>query len=526
MLKILLLENQTKIYKRVNAQVVASGYGIDAVFDTVDRLVYLGYITQNRPDVILISAFDPLSFDSVADAVRDVRSINQDSAIVLLSDRYEYALTRLALENDAAGVLNIEYELNLLGTILQKIERKIHTKRQEDRENLYRLFTEHMKDERRLSYQEQQILLRNYGEEPFFRVAIIRVLPPYRKRVHLDETNLVLLKGYEILLNRLQTLSKYVIYRGGQDVLVCFMGDEDAMEKAKTALASFLKDMAGFAHTVSRCAAWAFLGKRVDSIWKVSESYLDAKEHIDERIMGRNYAIIKRSGEVGDAVHGTEHYQVFDVRKSLVNALITYEEMTIRKSLMQLKSNIISVMNFRGRDIKAIYKTLCSALFRELERNEISTKELDPEGIANEFEYFWNIDDVFQALEELYTEGSRAIREQEENSLPAPIVLAKRYIRSYFNMPLTLKEISEYVGMNENYFSDTFKKYTTQSFKQYQTDLRIRHAKQMLLDKQYTMDDISEAVGYIDVKYFSRVFKQVTGIAPSEYRKKYHVVSD
>ena len=122
----------------------------------------------------------------------------------------------------------------------------------------------------------------------------------------------------------------------------------------------------------------------------------------------------------------------------------------------------------------------------------------------------------------MYLEALDALRRQEEESVAVPILLAKRYIRSYFNMPLTLGEVSEYVGMNENYFSDYFRKCTKMTFKQYQTDLRIRYSKQMLLDKQYTMEDIAEAVGYNDVKYFSRVFKQVSGISPGENRKKYH----
>ena len=133
---------------------------------------------------------------------------------------------------------------------------------------------------------------------------------------------------------------------------------------------------------------------------------------------------------------------------------------------------------------------------------------------------------MFVCLEQMYLEGLDALRRQEEESVAVPILLAKRYIRSYFNMPLTLGEVSEYVGMNENYFSDYFRKCTKMTFKQYQTDLRIRYSKQMLLDKQYTMEDIAEAVGYNDVKYFSRVFKQVSGISPGEYRKKYHVLKD
>ena len=90
-------------------------------------------------------------------------------------------------------------------------------------------------------------------------------------------------------------------------------------------------------------------------------------------------------------------------------------------------------------------------------------------------------------------------------------------------MPLTLKELSDYVGMNENYFSDYFSKYVKMTFKQYLTELRIRYSKQLLLDRQYSMEDIAEAVGYNDVKYFLRVFKRVTGITPGEYRTKYYV---
>lgn len=525
-MKTVLIDDQPNIREQISSFLAPAGYDVNAAFHDKDRLGYLGYIAQNMPDVILLAVTGDIRLDFITKTLRDIRSVSMDCAIILLADRYDCTYTQLILEFEAVGTLNTETELKLLPMIMQKIDEKRQSKKLYDRENLYRLFSDYMKDEQRLSYQEQQYLFRNYADQPFFRVAVVRTLLPYRKRTHLDETNLVFLKGYEILLKRLRVFHRCSVRRYGEDTIVCFMGDTNTMERVEPALNGFLKDMAEFSQTVSHSAAWVFLGKSVSNIREVSKSYQSACKLVDERIINAPFTIIRDERMSGDTARDTQQYQIFDVRKSLVNALITYDENTIRKSLTQLKSNIASTADVCGTDIKSIYKTLCYALQRELERNETAVDEFSADDTVKEFEYFWDVDNVFRTLENLYSEGSKKLRELEENSLPAAVVLAKRYIRSYFNMPLTLREISEYVGMNENYFSDYFKKYTSQSFKRYQIDLRIRHAKQMLLDKQYTMEDIAEAIGYADIKYFSRVFKQETGIAPGEYRKKYHVISD
>ena len=101
--------------------------------------------------------------------------------------------------------------------------------------------------------------------------------------------------------------------------------------------------------------------------------------------------------------------------------------------------------------------------------------------------------------------------------------MAKQYIKSYYNSPLTLKELSDYVGMEAKYFSEYFRKATGVTFKEYQTDIRIKMSKKMLLNPDATLEEIAEAIGYNDSKYFSRVFKKVNGIPPGEYRKKHHI---
>lgn len=67
-----------------------------------------------------------------------------------------------------------------------------------------------------------------------------------------------------------------------------------------------------------------------------------------------------------------------------------------------------------------------------------------------------------------------------------------------------------------------FKKETEMNFSDYLKKIRIDNAKNMLLDTEQTVEDISYAVGYSDIKYFSRLFKKLTGLTPTEFRKLYN----
>lgn len=60
----------------------------------------------------------------------------------------------------------------------------------------------------------------------------------------------------------------------------------------------------------------------------------------------------------------------------------------------------------------------------------------------------------------------------------------------------------------------------------YVTNLRVRQAKQWLLETAETIHSISLMLGYQDEKYFSKLFKKVVGLTPFEYRALYANVRD
>lgn len=52
-------------------------------------------------------------------------------------------------------------------------------------------------------------------------------------------------------------------------------------------------------------------------------------------------------------------------------------------------------------------------------------------------------------------------------------------------------------------------------------ELRISKAKELLCGEELSVQDVAEQVGYRDLKYFSRLFKKLTGVSPSDYKKLY-----
>lgn len=110
-------------------------------------------------------------------------------------------------------------------------------------------------------------------------------------------------------------------------------------------------------------------------------------------------------------------------------------------------------------------------------------------------------------------------RDKKQNELSRPISEARKYIDNNYNKPLTLQNVSEKIHMSPGYFCTVFRDETGYSFSDYITHLRIEKSKELLIQTDNSILEISETVGYSNPKYFSRIFLKVAGMQPSGYRK-------
>ncbi len=93
------------------------------------------------------------------------------------------------------------------------------------------------------------------------------------------------------------------------------------------------------------------------------------------------------------------------------------------------------------------------------------------------------------------------------------------YINQHYAESLPLSEVSATFHMSSSYTSRMFKQVTGFSYIEYINSVRVKEAQRMLRETKYKVIRIAEEVGFESVAHFGRVFKQISGTAPMEYRR-------
>jgi YesN/AraC family two-component response regulator len=94
------------------------------------------------------------------------------------------------------------------------------------------------------------------------------------------------------------------------------------------------------------------------------------------------------------------------------------------------------------------------------------------------------------------------------------------FIRENYEKPLALKLLASNSYCNPTYLSHIFKEKMHISITEYINNIRIQHAKELIDLTSKSITEISIRVGFNDLGYFGRVFKNIIGLSPKEYREK------
>lgn len=97
----------------------------------------------------------------------------------------------------------------------------------------------------------------------------------------------------------------------------------------------------------------------------------------------------------------------------------------------------------------------------------------------------------------------------------------KSYIDKNYMNPITLSDLSRELNFSLPYISQRFKQATGYTFVNYLQQKRMEHGGRLVANTDKKIGEISELVGYTDVKFFNAVFKKHWGVTPSAFRKSY-----
>lgn len=96
-----------------------------------------------------------------------------------------------------------------------------------------------------------------------------------------------------------------------------------------------------------------------------------------------------------------------------------------------------------------------------------------------------------------------------------------RYLEENMDRMISRREAAKYVFLNEDYFSRMFRRETGMGYKEYVMKQKVEYAENLLKNTGMPIALVASRVGYENYTNFTQMFRKVTGVTPTDYRKKY-----
>lgn len=122
-----------------------------------------------------------------------------------------------------------------------------------------------------------------------------------------------------------------------------------------------------------------------------------------------------------------------------------------------------------------------------------------------------------------HSQPTAATGQQEEEAVEGTRLSLVRedisaFIAAHYMEELSMKNAAHAMNYSDAYFCKLFKQCFHVNFSTYLNEFRIKKARELMENSRANVKDIGTACGYTDANYFSRVFKRITGLTPTEYR--------
>ncbi len=265
------------------------------------------------------------------------------------------------------------------------------------------------------------------------------------------------------------------------------------------------------------CTVLTSIGKTVEHLSSISESYIDAKRLLTLSNFGNQNRIIS-----SDDINENEN-ALLELKES--DPMVERLKYAVKSDISQIIDESIALIKNNPGQFQFFASYLLAdmifAVSKLVENLGGNIKEENPEILQRSF-----VDNAVQN-EELFVKTIKNVltfaleyRDSKITGKYSDVILkAKKYIdENYANQNTTLTSVAEAVCLSPNHFSTIFSQECKTTFIEYLTNVRIENAKRLLKDTDMKGYDIAYECGFSDPHYFSYIFKKNTGLTPREYK--------
>lgn len=192
--------------------------------------------------------------------------------------------------------------------------------------------------------------------------------------------------------------------------------------------------------------------------------------------------------------------------KSLLNEIV--------KDYYLLRPKYIGVL--REKSIELADMMLRTASKMEIKNDHISSIE---KHYSCELIQMETYDTIKEYLNRMLDAIFEEILSRNDHNMSNKVKEALDYIAENYNEWLSLQDVAKSMHLSPHYFSKLFKREMGMTYVSYVTKYKIEKAKEALEKTDQPIVNIALDLGYDETSYFSKVFKKMEGVTPTQYRK-------
>ncbi|MEO2205788.1 AraC family transcriptional regulator [Paenibacillus pabuli] len=139
--------------------------------------------------------------------------------------------------------------------------------------------------------------------------------------------------------------------------------------------------------------------------------------------------------------------------------------------------------------------------------------------LYKQYSTFYNINRYSEWMIHLVTEFVMHMEKRSEVRSPDTISAVKAYVREHISGDLTLDHVAEQVFISPKYLSKIFKEETGIAYSEYVTNQRMERARELIAQQEFTIEQVASTVGYRTSAYFIKKFKEIHGCTPKNFMR-------
>lgn len=466
--------------------------GIDTIIESGNGLDCLKKAKEFHPDILIADIRMP-KLNGI-DLGREIAAIYPKCKIIMISAYSEKEYLKSAISLNVIAYVEKPIMLSELEEALQKAVRRIKEAQSIQEENgAYRIY-EDLLCKRMPAGAQQQFFQKISREAAYYSVILVSCRDAslkYRVLKEQVEEQFDAEKIYFFVYQDILPHSYVLLARSKSEI--------EFRKKLQNGMTAVMERLCGdffiSVGTVERTPA------------KIQAS-LDGAVSANDLLFHRGYNTVVSAME---AVRMEEYELEPETRRQIIDYFAGGQ----REELLTALGQVFEEIRKSGRGYRE------AGLRRAFEKLMEQFLKIERKGIITEL-HVWERLFACRTIGEVETLFFQVIRVALPEDMVQNVVVKRILLlvaNEYGNPELSIPYICERLGVGKSRACGVFKEETGKTINEYITEYRMNKAKQYLYE-DLSLEDVARLTGYSDSNYFSKLFKKVTGVTPTSYRRK------